>query len=84
MPISETARRNHAELFPKHESTLKAMDATGMRRLTFIGSMGIYDEIPGQRQGAILDPYRRAAAIIEGSDLDYRSQRTVQTIETSA
>ena len=26
MPISETARRNHEELFPNHESTLKATD----------------------------------------------------------
>ena len=48
-----------------------AMDRAGLRRLIFISSMGIYDEVPGERQGAILDPYRRSAAAIEASDLDY-------------
>jgi uncharacterized protein YbjT (DUF2867 family) len=33
--------------------------------------MGVHDEIPGERTGAILDPYRRATALIEASDLDY-------------
>lgn len=50
---------------------VKAMDATGVKRLIFISSMGIYDEVPGQKYGSILEPYRRAAAVIEASDLDY-------------
>jgi len=48
-----------------------AMEKTGIKRLIFISSMGIYDEIPGERHGSILDPYRKAASLIEASDLDY-------------
>ncbi|MGH6713569.1 MAG: NAD(P)H-binding protein, partial [Bradyrhizobium sp.] len=48
-----------------------AIDKAGIRRLIFISSMGIYDEVPGERHGAVLDPYRRSAAVIEASDLDY-------------
>jgi uncharacterized protein YbjT (DUF2867 family) len=48
-----------------------AMDAEGVKRLIFISSMGIYDEVPGQRYDTILDPYRNAAQVIESSDLDY-------------
>lgn len=44
---------------------------TQVRRLIFISSMGIYDEVPGEWSGGILEPYRKAAAVIEGSTLDY-------------
>jgi len=47
------------------------MHAAGVKRLIFVSSMGIYDEVPGKKQGSILDPYRKSAAIIEASDLDY-------------
>ncbi len=50
---------------------IDAMERTGLRRLIFISSMGIYGEVPGQRYQSILDPYRDAAAAIEQSDLDY-------------
>jgi uncharacterized protein YbjT (DUF2867 family) len=50
---------------------VSAMDKAGVRRLIFISSMGIYDEVPGERHGAILDPYRHSAAVIEASGLDY-------------
>jgi uncharacterized protein YbjT (DUF2867 family) len=50
---------------------VQAMQETGVKRLLFISSMGIYDEIPGERQGRILDPYRNAARVIESSDLDF-------------
>jgi uncharacterized protein YbjT (DUF2867 family) len=53
------------------KNIVKAMDATGVKRLIFISSMGIYDEVPGERYGSILEPYRKAAAVIEASDLDY-------------
>jgi uncharacterized protein YbjT (DUF2867 family) len=52
-------------------SIVKAMQACGVKRLVFISSMGIYDEVPGQKAGAVLDPYRESAAVIEASDLDY-------------
>jgi uncharacterized protein YbjT (DUF2867 family) len=48
-----------------------AMEATGVKRLIFISSMGIDDEVPGEHYGSILDPYRNAARVIEASSLDY-------------
>jgi uncharacterized protein YbjT (DUF2867 family) len=50
---------------------VEAMKATGVKRLIFISSMGTYDEVPSERYGSILDPYRNAARVIEDSDLDY-------------
>jgi uncharacterized protein YbjT (DUF2867 family) len=50
---------------------VKVMHATGVKRLVFISSMGIYDEVAGQRYDTVLDPYRKAAAVIEASELDY-------------
>ena len=54
------------------------MRAPGVRRLIFIASLGIYDEVPGafgawnRRQiGPMLGPYRAAADTIEESGLDY-------------
>jgi uncharacterized protein YbjT (DUF2867 family) len=48
-----------------------AMHATGIKRLIFISSMGIYSEVPGEKYRSVLDPYRDSAEIIEASDLDY-------------
>ncbi|WP_198157550.1 NAD(P)H-binding protein [Methylobacterium nodulans] len=53
------------------QTIVRAMAAAGVRRLIFIASMGIYDEVPGERYGSVLDPYRKSAAVIEASDLDY-------------
>jgi uncharacterized protein YbjT (DUF2867 family) len=50
---------------------VKAMEKTGLKRLIFISSMGIYDEIPGKRHGSILEPYCKSASLIEASGLDY-------------
>src|SRR4051794_36159825 len=50
---------------------VQAMSKAGVRRLIFISSMGIHDEVPGEHHGSILDPYRNAARVIEASDLDY-------------
>jgi NAD(P)H-binding len=47
------------------------MEKTGLKRLIFISSMGIYDEIPGERHGSVLEPYCKSASIIEASGLDY-------------
>lgn len=53
------------------ETIVNAMVSTVVKRLIWISSMGIYDEVPGERHGSILNPYRKSAAIIEASDLDY-------------
>ena len=50
---------------------VNAMHATGVKRLIFISSMGIYGEVPGEKYRSVLDPYRDSAAVIEASDLDY-------------
>lgn len=53
------------------KTIVAAMKEAGVGRVIFISSMGIYDEVPGERHGAVLDPYRRSASVIEGSGLDY-------------
>lgn len=53
------------------KAIVPAMKEAGVDRIIFISSMGIYDEVPGQRYGAILTPYRNSARIIEESGLDY-------------
>ena len=59
------------DLEQQAKSIVKAMHEAGVRRLVFISSMGIYDEVPGEKHGSILDPYRKAAKVIEDSGLDY-------------
>ena len=53
------------------KTIVTAMNETGLRRLIFISSMGIYDEVPGQKYRSVLDPYRDAARVVEASGLDY-------------
>jgi len=53
------------------EQIVAAMHMTGLSRLIFISSMGIYEEVPGKRYQSVLDPYRDSAAVIEASNLDY-------------
>ena len=60
------------------KNIVQAMDAAGVRRLIFVASLGIYDEVPGKfgawnrrEIGAYLLPFRRAADAIEASDLNY-------------
>jgi uncharacterized protein YbjT (DUF2867 family) len=50
---------------------IDTMHATGLKRLIFVSSMGIYGEVPGEKYRSILDPYRDSAALIEQSGLDY-------------
>ena len=59
------------QLEQQARNIVKTMDKVGIKRLIFISSMGVYDEIPGEHHGSILDPYRKATSIIEASDLDY-------------
>jgi uncharacterized protein YbjT (DUF2867 family) len=53
------------------KTIVEAMDATGVKRLIFISSMGIYGEVPGENYRSVLDPYRKSAEIIEASNLDF-------------
>lgn len=60
------------------ESIIDAMQTEGVRRLIFVLSLGIYDEVPGafgtwnkQTIGAYLDTFREAADAIEASNLVY-------------
>jgi uncharacterized protein YbjT (DUF2867 family) len=59
------------ELEQQARCIVTAMKKAGLKRLIFISSMGIYDEIPGERHGSILEPYCISASIIEASGLDY-------------
>jgi uncharacterized protein YbjT (DUF2867 family) len=59
------------DLEAQARSIVTAMNVTGVRRLIFISSMGIYGEVPGEKYRSVLDPYRDSARVIEASDLDY-------------
>ena len=50
---------------------VQTMARLGLKRLIFVSSMGIYDEVPGESFHSALVPYRSSAEIIESSDLDY-------------
>jgi uncharacterized protein YbjT (DUF2867 family) len=49
------------------KNIVKAMEENGVKKLIFICSIGIYD-VPLR---SVLKPYRKAADVIEGSDLEY-------------
>lgn len=60
------------------KNIVKALDKARVSRLVFITSMGIYNEIPasvGSKENleynSVLTPYRKAADVIEASDLNY-------------
>ncbi|WP_040534989.1 SDR family oxidoreductase [Schleiferilactobacillus shenzhenensis] len=61
------------------QAVVQAMDQTGVHRLIWISTLGIYDEVPGafgrwnhqMLDGGYLEPYTAAAKVIEGSDLAY-------------
>jgi uncharacterized protein YbjT (DUF2867 family) len=79
LPALQSAMTGHDVVYANLDGQLelqaknivKAMHDAGVNRLIFVSSMGIYNEVPGEKYGAILDPYRKSAAIIEASDLDY-------------
>jgi uncharacterized protein YbjT (DUF2867 family) len=50
---------------------VKNMKERGVKRIIFISSMGIYNEVPGEKYKSVLDPYRKSAEYIESTDLDY-------------
>ncbi|KRN43061.1 NAD(P)H-binding protein [Fructilactobacillus fructivorans] len=60
------------------KNIVQAMDDENVKRLVFITSMGIYNEVPTEvsasgnlKNNPRLEPYRKAADVIESSDLDY-------------
>ncbi|MGJ4844806.1 SDR family oxidoreductase [Leifsonia sp. Le1] len=60
------------------QAIVRSMEGAGVRRLIFITSLGIYDEVPGEfgrwnrsQIGSLLGPYRAAADAIEASGLDF-------------
>lgn len=60
------------------QASLEAMKKTGVKRLVFVASLGILDEVPGEFGAWIqanmfdyLAPYIRAMTLIEASDVDY-------------
>ncbi|KLV08011.1 NAD-dependent dehydratase [Photobacterium ganghwense] len=66
------------DLYAQTAAVIDAMQETGVKRLIFVLSLGIYDEIPGKFGewndaiiGESLKYYRRAADAIEASGLDY-------------
>lgn len=66
------------EIVAQAEALVSALDAAGVKRLIFIVSLGIYHELPEpfeawnqQMIGDALVDYRKAADVIEASDLDY-------------
>ncbi|MGC4087262.1 MAG: SDR family oxidoreductase [Polyangiaceae bacterium] len=66
------------DLEEQAKSIVASMEEAAVKRLIFIASLGIYDEIPGKfgawnrrEIGSYLPPFRKAADLIEASDLDY-------------
>lgn len=59
------------EMEKQARTIVNAMRTAGVKRLIFISSMGIYDEVPGEKHGSVLDPYRKSAVVIESSELEY-------------
>ncbi|PJG42418.1 NAD-dependent dehydratase [Acinetobacter tandoii] len=60
------------------ENIIQAMRNNGVQRIIFINSLGIYDEVVGKfgewntkEIGMYLPPYRKAADMLEASNLDY-------------
>lgn len=67
-----------ADIIPMAKAVVDMMDKAGIKRLVWISSLGIYDEVPGEFGawnanilGDYLVNYRKAADVIEASDLDY-------------
>lgn len=60
------------------KSVVEAMHSAGVKRLIWISTLGIYDEVPGKfgewnnsTLGSYITTYAAAAKVIEDSDLEY-------------
>jgi uncharacterized protein YbjT (DUF2867 family) len=72
------ANLSGGDLPEQTKSVIASMQDVGVKRLIFIASLGIYDEIPGKfgewnrrEIGRYLPSFRKAADLIEASGLDY-------------
>ncbi|QHH96323.1 SDR family oxidoreductase [Acinetobacter dispersus] len=66
------------ELEQQTKNIISAMHSAGVQRIILINSLGIYDEVKGKfgewnqnEIGKYLGPYRKAADLLEASDLNY-------------
>ena len=66
-----------ADIIPMAKAVVDMMDKAGIKRLVWISSLGIYNEVPGEFGawnanilGDYLVNYRKAVDVIEASDLD--------------
>ncbi|WP_134088528.1 SDR family oxidoreductase [Olivibacter sp. XZL3] len=67
------------DIVEQAKSVVAALEAADIRRLIWISTLGIYDEVPGafgewnhrMLDGGYLEPYSAAASVIEASELDY-------------
>lgn len=66
------------DLDAQMQNIIASTQAADVRRIVFVASLGIYDEVPGRfgewnrrEIGRFLGPYRRAADLLEASGLDY-------------
>ncbi|RYP99957.1 NAD-dependent dehydratase [Bifidobacterium pseudolongum subsp. globosum] len=67
-----------ADIIPMAKAVVDMMDKADIKRLVWISSLGIYNEVPGEFGawnanilGDYLVNYRKAVDVIEASDLDY-------------
>lgn len=67
-----------ADIIPMAKAVVDMMDKAGIKRLVWISSLGIYNEVPGEFgawNANILGDYlvncRKAVDVVEASDLDY-------------
>ena len=67
-----------SDIVQNTQNIIDAMHATGVKRGIFINILGIYDEVPGKfgewnkyMVGSGMDNWRKAAKILEASDIDY-------------
>ncbi|PKU90785.1 NAD-dependent dehydratase [Bifidobacterium pseudolongum subsp. globosum] len=71
-------QHSSADIIPMAKAVVDMMGRAGIKRLVWISSLGIYNEVPGEFGawnanilGDYLVNYRKAADVIEASDLDY-------------
>jgi hypothetical protein len=67
-----------SDIVQKTQNIIDAMNATGVKRGIFINILGIYEEVPGKfgewnkyMVGRGMEYWRKAANILEASDIDY-------------
>ena len=73
------ANLGNAKIEAQAKSVVAAMTKAGVKRLIWISTLGIYDEVPGafgqwnhqMLDGGYLETYAAAAKVIEQSDLAY-------------